>query len=441
MTALELDAMQGLIARGYGTLPVASYVLLGVDDAARARGWLDSVRSSLTSASDRPTQVALNLALTMPGLRALGVSDSQLATFSHAFRTGMTSPHRRAVLGDVGDAAPEHWHWGGPATRTVDAVLLVYARDTDTLSARLAALRDDYATGGLVEIMTLESVVDLDGREHFGFADGISQPTIEGLSDRVDTPPNTIRAGEFILGYRNEYDQYTDAPSWARNGTYLIFRQLSQDVRAFWHYLDSISDSPTHREWLAAKMVGRWPSGAPVTLTPHQDDALLSTANDFTYHLSDQDGLRCPVGAHVRRAHPRDSLDPDPGTARSVAVDKHHRLLRRGREYGPPVDDRFAPAPPDDPDRGLYFISLGANITRQFEFIQRTWLNNPHFGGLYDDPDPLIGTRSDDGAAFTIPADPARQRVHGIPRVVTPRGGAYFFLPSLPALTVLARRA
>lgn len=439
MTLLDLEAMQGLIARGYTPLRVASYVLLGIDDGARARTWLGNLAASVTSASSRPADAALNVALTMSGLRGLGLPDSQLSLFSHAFRTGMTSPHRRQVLGDVDEAAPERWLWGGPTTRAIDAVLLVYARDTDTLSARLGALAQHFADGGVRQIMTLDSVIDLDGREHFGFADGISQPTVAGLSSRSDTPPNTIRAGEFILGYPNEYNQLTDAPSWARNGTYLVFRQLSQDVRAFWHYLDGISDSPANRERLAAKMVGRWPSGAPLALSPDADDHLLSTANDFTYHHTDADGLRCPVGAHVRRAHPRDALDPAPGTARSVAVDKRHRLLRRGREYGPPVSDPYAPAPADDPDRGLYFISLGANITRQFEFIQRTWLNNPHFGGLYDDPDPLVGSRGPSGTAFTIPADPMRTRLQGIPRVVTPRGGAYFFLPSIPALNLLAR--
>lgn len=437
MTPLDLDAIQGLIARGYANLPVASYVLLGVDDGPRARQWLTNLSADVTPAAARPTDVAVNVAITMTGLRALGVPDPELATFSHPFRTGMTTPHRRAVLGDVDAAAPDRWLWGGPSTRAIDLLVMVFARDVNTLNARRKALRTSLQPGGVSEILSLDSVHDLGGREHFGFTDGISQPTIEGLSSRTDTPPNTIRAGEFILGYPNEYDQFIDAPDWARNGTYLVFRHLNQDVRAFWQFLQSISQSAEERDWLAAKLVGRWPSGAPVTLTPDTDDPLLSAANDFTYHFNDADGLRCPVGAHIRRAHPRDSLDPAPGTARSVALDKRHRLLRRGREYGPPVRDPYAPRALDEPDRGLYFICLGASISRQFEFVQRTWLNNPHFASLYDDPDPLVGPRSSDGASFTIPGEPVRRRLHGLPRVVTPRGGAYFFLPSRAALSSL----
>ena len=152
-------------------------------------------------------------------------------------------------------------------------------------------------------------------------------------------------------------------------------------------------------------MVGRWPSGAPVTLAPDADDPTLATANDFTYQYGDEFGLSCPIGAHVRRSHPRDSLDPDPGTERSVSLDRRHRLLRRGREYGPPVDDVLAPAP-DDPDRGLYFICLAGNISRQFELIQGTWLNNPTFDGLYDESDPLTASHLN-GAASPSPPSPS----------------------------------
>ena len=147
---------------------------------------------------------------------------------------------------------------------------------------------------------------------------------------------------------------------------------------------------PDRRTWLAAKMVGRWTSGAPLTLSPDADNPDLATANDFTYQYADADGFGCPIGAHIRRAHPRDSLDPAPGTARSVALDKRHRLLRRGREYGPPVTDALAPAPADDPERGIYFLCLAANISRQYEFIQSSWLNNPTFDGLV----PASRTRS-----------------------------------------------
>jgi Dyp-type peroxidase family len=295
---------------------------------------------------------------------------------------------------------------------------------------------------GVTELLRLDAIVDLDGREHFGFADGISQPTIAGLSARTDLPSNTIQPGEVILGYPNEYGRLTEHPPFARNGTYLVFRHLSQDVRGFWRYVDgAVGGDAVRRTWLASKMVGRWPSGAPLTLAPDADDPLLSSANDFTYHQFDAFGLSCPIGAHVRRSHPRDSLDPDPGTERSVSLDRRHRLLRRGREYGPPVADPFSEGPVDDPDRGLYFICLCANIARQFEFVQHTWLNNPKFGERYAEPDPIVGYHPPAAASFTVPAEPIRARYDNLPQFVTTKGGGYFFLPSIAALQQMSSRA
>jgi Dyp-type peroxidase family len=463
---LELEDIQGLIARGYGDLKAASYVLLQIDDAVSARSWLARVAQEVSPAAAHPEEAALNLAITARGMQKLGLSASALRLFSYEFRTGMTTAHRRRMLGDVGADAPEHWLWGGPSTPAVDLLLLVFARDPATLEQRYASISSGFRDGGVTEILHLETVVDLDGKEHFGFTDGISQPTIAGLSSRVDVPPNTVASGEFILGYVNAYGRYTDRPllessadpsgilphdvegsgkaDLGRNGTYLVFRHLSQDVSGFWRFVDqatSRADGMSHpeaRTWLAAKMVGRWPSGAPLTLAPDADDPKLAGANDFTYHYADELGLNCPIGAHVRRAHPRDSLDPAPGTVRSVAIDKRHRLLRRGREYGPPVDDVFGPAPPNDADRGLYFICLVGNIGRQFEFVQHTWLNNPKFDELYDEPDPLVANHAAVGATFSVPADPVRIRYADIPNFVTVRGGGYFFLPGLGALRYLA---
>ena len=467
MTDLELDDIQGLVARGYPDLTAAAYVLLRISDPASARDWLQTVVDQVTPAPAHPSDVALNVAFTVSGVASLGLDASTIAQFSNEFTAGMTTPHRRRMFGDVGASAPESWLWGGPSTAAPDVLLLVFARDGDTLRQRCEALASAYR--GVSELLRLESVFDLEGKEHFGFADGISQPTIDGLSSRSDVPPNTIRPGEFILGYVNEYGLFTDRPmidpgadsrrqlptdiegsgkgDLGRNGTYLVFRQLAQDVRGFWRFVDDAatralggSNDPERRTWLAAKMVGRWPSGAPLTLSPDVDDPALAQANDFTYQYADEDGTGCPIGAHVRRSHPRDSLDPAPGTARSVELDKRHRLLRRGREYGPPlpVESRLAEPPPDDPERGLYFICLAANISRQFEFIQHSWVNNPKFDNLYDEPDPLVGYHPPGANSFSVPADPVRVRVTGLPTFVTTRGGAYFFLPGLRALRYLA---
>jgi Dyp-type peroxidase family len=233
-----------------------------------------------------------------------------------------------------------------------------------------------------------------------------------------------------------------------RNGSYLVFRQLRQDVRGFWQFLDGAtknpdgSSNPTTRLKLASQMVGRWPSGAPLLKTPDQDDPRLADANDFAYHQNDPYGFNCPIGAHVRRTNPRDSLDPEPGSEQSIAVGKRHRILRRGREYGPAVDPAellsIKKSIAEDQDRGLHFLCLNANISRQFEFVQHTWVNNPHFDGLYADADPIIGTHYPEGGTFTIQAKPVRKRLTSLPRFVSVVGGAYFFMPGIRAIRYLA---
>jgi deferrochelatase/peroxidase EfeB len=152
--------------------------------------------------------------------------------------------------------------------------------------------------------------------------------------------------------------------------------------------------------------------------------------------------MRCPLGAHIRRAAPRDSLDPRPGTEDSVTVANRHRLLRRGREYGRPitVDEAISNGAHEDADadRGLHFICLNANLARQFEFVQHTWVNDRHFNGLYDDVDPIGAHMTPPGSTFTVPEHPVRKRVTGIPSFISVRGGGYFFLPGMRAIRYLA---
>jgi Dyp-type peroxidase family len=466
--ALELPDVQGLVLTGYGSLRAAAYVLLEIADPARARAWLGSIADEITPGGVRANEAALNVAFTAAGLRKLGLGSDTVEMFSAEFVEGMVSSHRSRLLGDVEESAPERWDWGGPATPAVDVLLMVFARDAPTLAETYAAHQRRAADGGLVEIAKLDTG-DLDDREHFGFRDGISQPVIAG-SGRTGPPLHTIQPGEFVFGYRNEHGQVADGPTvepardprgqlarradgddradLATNGSYLVFRQLRQDVPGFWHFVDAATrrpdggSDPTARTWLAAKMVGRWPSGAPLALAPQRDDPALANSNDFGYHAIDPNGFGCPIAAHVRRANPRDSLEPGPGTQQSIDVGKRHRLLRRGREYGRPVEPEslFGPAPPDDveAERGLHFVCLCANIARQFEFIQHTWVASPKFDGLYDDSDPLIGVHGADDRTFTVPADPVRRRFVDLPRFVTVRGGAYFFLPGLRALRYLA---
>ena len=234
-----------------------------------------------------------------------------------------------------------------------------------------------------------------------------------------------------------------------RNGSYIVFRQLQQNVKAFWKDVDERAQSdPACRKLLAAKMVGRWPNGAPLVRYPCDEPAQPDETrlNDFWYR-HDLDGDRCPIGAHIRRTNPRDGMRPH--TGESLLVSGRHRLLRRGRAYGHPLAQSFDPddilKAPDEPNpnRGLHFICFNTDIARQFEFVQSTWANNGKFDGLYGDPDPLIAPngakRPEDRGKFTVQNVPVRQRHHELKRFVTPVGGAYLFMPGINALRYLTR--
>jgi Dyp-type peroxidase family len=458
---LELDDMQGLLLRGYGHLPAACFLLYAVERPAAAREFLDALADRVTPASHKPGRFALHLAVTVPGLRRLGLADTVVGGFPLEMREGMVTTHRSRILGDVDTSAPDRWIFGGPATPEVHLMLLAYGADRAALTSLVDDLAREAETRGLGEIVRLETT-DIGRAEHFGFHDGISQPRLEGIGASTHAQDQTLRAGELVLGYRDEYGLYALRPMVApqndpagtlpadaagstqhdlgRNGSYLVFRQLQQDVQGFWRYVDESARDhgrqadANARLTLASKLVGRWPGGAPLVLSPDADDPALADANDFRYHVADPYGQRCPLGSHVRRANPRDSLDPQPGTARSIEVANHHRLLRRGRSYGPrlPIDLALA-GEGDDTPRGLYFICLNTNLSRQFEFVQQTWVRSPKFAGLYDDPDPILA-----GGSFSIPGETVRRRLPNLPRFVTVRGGAYFFLPGIRALRYLA---
>ena len=446
VTGIDAAEVQGLLVRGYGRLPHACYLLLAVTDAASTRtllsGWADEVGTG--GPDDAPT--ALNIAFTAPGLVAIGLPPEVVTGgFAAPFTEGMVDEHRSRILGDVGAADPRHWAWGGPGTPPVHLLLLVYAATAELLADRVSALRARWASA--LELVAELPTDPLGATEAFGFVDGLSQPRLAGFSDTGDGLPT----GEFVLGHRNAYGQVTDRPLLAadtdpagllprdadgaadlgRGGSYLVLRQLRQDVDTFQEFLRERTRTPDGAEdpeaqtRLAARMVGRWPSGAPLVLAPDRDDPALATA-DFGYHAADPDGLRCPLGAHIRRANPRDSLEPRPGSDESRALTDRHRLLRRGRGYT------------RGDERGLHFVCLVANITRQFEFVQHTWVGNPVFNGLQDQADPLVAARTSGSTHFVEQARPVRRRHRDLPEFVRVRGGGYFFLPAPSALRYLA---
>lgn len=471
---LKVDDIQGIIVRGYANLTAACFVLLRVEDTDKAKLWLAEVAGKIQNGATKPDAACLNIAFTFEGLRALGLDSLALSLFSNEFQEGMIGDYRSRILGDQGDSAPDKWQWGGPNTGQIHILLMLYASDEETLKTLYETNSSDFKDAGLTQVGAKLETLSLNGKEHFGFADGISQPIIAGLS-KSGTEENTIRAGEFILGYPNEYNQFTLSPlvkpeadskgilpldvngsgdrDFGRNGSYLVFRQLHQKVREFWRFIDQETrnsdntSNPEARTKLAAKMVGRWPSGAPLVLAENHDQHELGNQNDFLYHKTDPLGLKCPFGSHIRRSNPRGSLPPNPDSEAAIAIGKRHRLLRRGRSYGKPLDPSMAPeailaSTEQDTERGIHFICFNGNIRRQFEFIQQTWVNNRNFAGLYNDPDPLIGDNDNwrDGhpSVFTIPGNPVRKRVLELPRFVDVRGGGYFFMPGIRAIKYLA---
>ncbi|MDC0664120.1 Dyp-type peroxidase [Marinobacter sp. SS21] len=469
---IDFSDIQGLVVRGYGGLPEACYLLLRIREREPARVWLQARLAELSYADNRPRQQALNLALSYHGLVALGIEEEILVGFADPFRSGMTTPHKRRLLGDEGGSAPERWQWGGPDSPPVDILLLCFADGRTRLAKLLASVTDDLDSHGLTEVARLDTQSLPDFREHFGFRDSIGQPYVAEFDRQTRADRHPVPLGEFLLGYPNGYQRYTQRPlveagldpqallatdpqgsplrDLGLNGSYLVLRQLAQDVPGFWRFVRDQAGAGSAVA-LAARMVGRWPSGTALVQSPDGDVPGLEDKDNFAYHASDSEGLKCPLGAHIRRTHPRDSLAPEPGSDKSIAFSNRHRLLRRGRAYGPPFDPSADPVryladldrEPEPVERGLHFICLNANIGRQFEFVQHTWASNPNFNGLYRDPDPLIGARTAHGQRqdqFTIQQRPLRRQVRGMPAFVTTRGGGYFFLPSRRGGQFLAQR-
>lgn len=426
---LELGDIQGLVVRSY-RMPRAVYLFYRFTAAAPARAWLGAMADPVTTAAewDAKPDWCANLGLTHPGLAALGLPPDLLTGFPDDFRQGMAA---RAVsgLGDTGTDLPAHWEPTPPfAVRGVHAVVLVSARSSGELDAQAATLEATATAHGLVRVGVQPAAAlgpddAPSDREHFGFRDGISQPTIRGsgLEDSTHADRLAVAPGEFVLGYPDEsaIPSPFAADVLRRNGTYGVYRKLQQDVGAFRRWLRSRENGAL----LAARMMGRWPSGAPVALAPAADDPLLAAApanNRFDY-TGDGTGFACPRGAHIRRARPRTG----------EAVLRRRLLMRRGLPYG----EELPPGVVDDGERGLVGFFLVASIDRQFEFVQRAWINAPQFDGLHDESDPITGS---DGRAFTWQHPILPRRFDALPRFVTVRGGEYFFLPGVTALRHLA---
>lgn len=533
---LETSQIPSLAFGGLGFMPHGTCLLLDLpEDREAARGLLAAIYPHAAFGDGRklPQDAIVLVALGPGALARLGLPGECIRGFPAAFLEGMAAEGRDRVLGDLDASASEHWEWGRTAP---DLALLVYGKSEAAvakLAARiegLAAERSMPPPHAIPLVPTKKPAI-----EPFGFVDGISQPVIRGgpQSFRKNDPIHLVEPGEFLIGYPDNRGNFppepelspladphnllpvaersphfgssiVDAPrAIGRNGTFLVIRQLEQDVEGFWSYCKEQAGALRDRlpppydvdeEFVAAKLVGRWPNGSSLVRNPYHpfereqrdrierrarrvtadrfkaddptDRAAVAASeaaavaasgqpvgsqtarpethpdagrpidpptepsffgdNDFLYGVEDPQALRCPFGAHIRRANPRDSLAP--GSMEQVSISNRHRIFRVGRLYRPAANR----------NPGLLFMCLNGDIERQFEFIQQTWLVSPAFHGLVGEQDPLTSDARTGATGFLIPTQDGPVRLDPLKRFVRTLGGGYFFMPGRSFLAWLS---
>lgn len=492
---LDLTDIQGNVVKAYGHFAYLSarYLFFKIEHATAAREFLMKLSEKVTSGvyadSKRYTginkpDVTTNVAFTFAGLRAIELPDKSLMGFPQEFAAGMKK--RQAILGDDGPSAPENWDpvwneevhlWVSINGLTEDFVEERYQWILQTMAHSgngVTLLTGHRGPGGANDLpyQSAAALVHPDGSptgvEHFGYRDGIGDPVFKGqpnTKDRVlgrgklnqDGSWSPLATGEFLLGHVDEAMEYPPAPVpvvLARNGTYMVYRKLHQNVGTFQRYLDEQSKSFNgSKELLGAKFAGRWSNGAPVVNAPDdaskalwdQDYEAASSAekwrmlSDFNYN-DDIDGAKCPLSSHLRRINPRGSLEYGKKKAFNTpgALADRRRLLRRGLPYGSSTPDSG-----DTDEHGIIFMALNAAIERQFEFVQQQWINYGNDFREGNDKEILLGNHdAQQPGKMVIPAkagtDNPPHFVSKIPRFVETRGGEYFFVPSITALKMIA---
>ncbi len=551
---LETDEIQNIVFGGNGSLRFGGCFVLERDMSSgdlSAKGlseWVDKIRPHITFTEQKQTKKSVYVAFSAKGLRELGLehvldekfeeaehhmmpkSENQEypINFSQPFVSGMADRSRRNVLGDHGDSDSEKWSW---SDQNAYAVVLIYADTEEDLNSEFSTLKQFAGSGiRLKEIKRFRekaSAANLE-REPFGFADGISQPILKGTARgrKHAKSIHIVEPGEFILGYRDNGGHFPPSPvieerhdvldilpnqttdliqrypnfsspmrsshrSLGRNGSYLVIRELYQDVDGFHKmsrqvakdmlskrimpfssrseiYLQSQNEPPLayiasianpeeqitvddYAERIECLLMGRHKDGTSlidreIEIEQNSGEAIqlkgdsmtrgstrpvkdLKRENEFLFRDTDPQGHKCPFGSHVRRANPRDGLMLD--SEDGLAVSQRHRILRRGRAYGTAGDE----------DQGIFFMCLNADIDRQFEFLQQTWLMSSKFHGLSDEVDPIVGqAKSKDEAPshFTIQHPDGDIRIPGLQKFVTMKGGGYFFMPGKSCLDFFA---
>jgi Dyp-type peroxidase family len=530
--ALDLADIQGNIVRPYGRFgfPVTRHLFFNIGKPEAGRAFVEEIRHGVTTAErwggidgDRgppnaPARplVAINVGFSYAGLTALALPTRTLSGLPEEFIDGMAK--RWSILGDIDRSLPKAWDevWHNRNIHiwvSLNAQVGADGAPVAELAAKTAWLKDAAAKSGHVTLLTghkgssteyqdssaiMATLPDGSrvptAKENFGFTDGISDPTFAGQYEPALEAEAAVGSGklapggggwaplatgEFILGHASEAQELppsTVPSSFVRNGTFMVYRKLHQNIGSFRQYIDgqvapmrrvnpTLSEEAA-KDTILAKMVGRWPSGIPLAVAPSWDKAkkveqdwadipLLQAKKNPTPaekariaayqklltnfgYKDDVAGAKCPVAAHVRRANPRDALAPNfgtPGADPDSALTNRRRIMRRGLPYGDPT------AVDDGSEHGVIFIAICSSLFRQFEFIQQQWVQYGASFNVGNDTDPLVGLRRD-GKKFVIPADPATDEkpfiCANIPQFVETRGGEYFFIPSLTALREIA---
>jgi Dyp-type peroxidase family len=434
---LEFDDIQYILLTRAPAI-TGRYEFLSFRNPGAGRAWLAAILETVHSVQQARASVEkdnrwVSVAFTWNGLRALGMDEPSLASFPEEFRQGMVA--RAEILGDTGANHPDNWI-GGLASPDLHAIVILFARDAAERKRCEAEHQRLVAQCEGVEVLSsldLEATPPFEyAHDHFGYRDRMSQPVIEGAGE--EPTPGTgapLKGGEFILGYPDENGPPANLPqpeTLARNGSYLAYRRLQEHVGRFREFLRQQGRTPEEQELIAAKLMGRWRSGAPLVLAPDKDDPALGADpqrnNDFNYKQMDPHGYAVPLGSHIRRMNPRDT----------AANMNRRRMIRRGGTYGPPLPEE---APEDGIERGIAAFIICASLIRPFEFAQNVWVNDRNFHELGNERDPVCGNQ-DGTLEFKIPKRPIRKKITGLPAFTNVRGGAYFFLPGLKALRYLA---
>jgi deferrochelatase/peroxidase EfeB len=478
---LNLEDIQGFILRGY-RMPMVRHFLLQVGAAAEARTLLgrfasgdESDAPQITTAHDwhvgfepgpeddpadpprRKPDYCFNLGITWAGLVALELEKRVPNLAFKSFSAFVAGAARRAErVGDVGKGGPQNWI-GGFGTGSDHVLVTLHALSAEALatySERLAVLfaqggafREVWRRDGMALMETRDGKPVLTTKVHFGYTDGISTTTIRGGPERY--PPDHQQPCEpwlFVLMDGAENYFVPEPRELGLNGSFAVFKMIETDVAGFENFLQA-NKGTIDPELLAAKICGRWRNGVPLELSPDTDSPPGGIApermNDYGYVNADGSGdprgLRCPVGAHMRRINPRGQ--PVAGQGRNGGSNNTHRLIRRGMPYGPAFDPL---QPHDGLERGLLGYFINSNIENQYEFVLSQWVNDAAFAGAVrlnpKSRDPMIGAQDPSDSIFVIPqADGAPPiAIRGFASFATTKAAAYCFLPSVTAIRFIA---